>query len=81
MKTTVEINDDLFREVKELAQRHGVPLRTIIESALRHEISRHAEPRRFTLRDATFSGNGLQPPIRDGDWTSMRDLSYDGRGG
>ncbi|MGI8784603.1 MAG: type II toxin-antitoxin system VapB family antitoxin [Acidobacteriota bacterium] len=35
MKTTIEINDELFREAKRRAAKEGASLREIIETALR----------------------------------------------
>ena len=43
MKTTVEIPDNLFREVKTAAARRGLSLKTFLTEALKEKLSR---PRR-----------------------------------
>jgi hypothetical protein len=60
MKTTVEISDPLLREVRELAAREGVTLRTLVERGLHRVIAdtqRHAP---FKLRRASFRGRGCR---------------------
>ena len=81
MKTTVEISDTLLREVRKLATREGVTLRTLIERGLHRVVveTKHNEP--FVLRRASFKGKGLQPDQRDASWERLRDLAYEGRGG
>jgi hypothetical protein len=81
MKTTVEISDPLLREVRKLASREGVTLRTLIERGLHRVVAetKYAVP--FKLRRATFKGKGLQPALRDAQWDSIRELAYGDRGG
>ena len=81
MKTTVEISDPLLREVRELAAREGVTLRTLVERGLHRVIAdtqRHAP---FKLRRASFKGKGLQAALREAPWDSIRELAYGDRGG
>ncbi len=50
MKTTLEIPDALFRDAKKRAAEEGVPLRAIVERALRELLAgarRQAAPFRF----------------------------------
>ena len=79
MKTTVEIPDDLLRQAKEYAARHGVPVREVIETGLRLVLER-TQPgsKRFRLKTITTKGEGL---ICDGDWSTIRSLIYEGHGG
>ena len=80
MKTTVEISDPLLREVRELAAREGVTLRTLVERGLYRVIAdtqRHAP---FKLRRASFKGKGRQAEISQALWDSVRDLIYKDRG-
>jgi hypothetical protein len=80
MKTTVEISDPLLREVRELAAREGVTLRTLVERGLHRVIAdtqRHAS---FELRRASFKGKGRQAEISRASWDSVRDLIYKDRG-
>ena len=80
MKTTVEISDSLLREVRRLAAREGVTLRTLVERGLHRIISetKHREP--FKLRRASFKGKGLQPEFRQASWQQVRDLIYRDQG-
>ena len=79
MKTTVEIPDRLFREAKEYAARHGMPMRAVIELALRAVLENPApRPKRFRLKTVTTKGEG---PACDPDWNTIRSLIYEGHGG
>jgi hypothetical protein len=80
MKTTVEISDSLLREVRRLAAREGVTLRTLVERGLRRVVAETKQEVPFKLRRASFKGKGLQPELRDASWERVRDLAYDGRG-
>ena len=80
MKTTVEISDALLAEARSTAERRGVTLRTLIEEGLRHAVKTGGRRQRFTLRDASFMGEGLQVAHADGDWERIRDAAYEGRG-
>jgi len=81
MKTTVEISDTLLREVRKVATREGVTLRTLIERGLHRVVSETKRSEPFVLRRASFKGKGLQPDQRDASWERLRDLAYEGRGG
>jgi hypothetical protein len=79
MKTTVELPDALFREAKEYAACHGIPMREIFERGLRvvlHEPT--PAKRRFRLKTVTTKGKGL---VCDPDWATIRSLTYEGHGG
>jgi hypothetical protein len=79
MKTTIEIPDALLAEARRVAEREGVTLRALVERGLR-SILRDQPRAGFRLRRASFAGQGLQPGVTEGDWTPIRDLSYEGRG-
>jgi hypothetical protein len=81
MKTTVHIPEALLEEAKAIASREGSTLRELIEAGLRREVTeRRRRRRRFELRDASFTGRGLQPEFRDASWDRIRDAIYEGRG-
>jgi hypothetical protein len=78
VKTTVEISDSLFAEAKALAHRRGITLRQLIEDGLRSSIAQsRARAARFRLRDASFSGEGINPEL---SWNDIRRMIYEGRG-
>lgn len=77
MKTTVELPDDLVREAKRYAARHGLTLRAVIEEGIRSAFRREAGVRAsFVLRDASVDGSGLQPEFRDEAWSRLRKAAY-----
>ena len=80
MKTTVEISDALLRDVRKLAAREGVTLRTLVERGLHRLLSETSGEVRFKLRRASFKGKGRQPEFGEAPWESLRDLVYKDRG-
>jgi Arc/MetJ family transcription regulator len=82
MKTTIDIPDALFASAKREAQRRGTTFRDLVESALRRSLeSSGREARRFKLRKHVFRGEGVQEGIQEGDWSRIRGMTYQGRGG
>ena len=80
MKTTVEISDALLRDVRKLAAREGVTLRTLVERGLHRVLSETNGGAQFRLRRASFKGKGRQAEIDEAPWESLRDLVYKDRG-
>ena len=80
MKTTVELPDSLLREAKRVALRERTTVRALIERGLRAVISERRPAARFTLRNASFRGDGLVRGTSLRDWESIRDLVYSERG-
>ena len=81
MKTTVDIAEPILTEARQLAATEGTTLRELVEEGLRRVLGERRRRRPFTLPDASFGGRGLQPGIREGDWASVRERAYEGRGG
>jgi len=82
MKTTVDIADSLFDELKRTAAKEQTSLRRLIEAALRAFLAARKRPRgRIRLKDGSFPGRGTAPGVREGDWSRIRDIAYEGRGG
>ena len=80
MKTTVEISDPLLREVRRLAARQGVTLRTLVERGLHRVVAETKTHAPFKLRRASFKGKGLQSEFRHAAWDKLRDAAYQDRG-
>lgn len=81
MKITVEIPDALLEEARKVAARHRTTLRALIVEGLRNSIAERRRVAAFNLRNASVDGNGLQPGIEAADWSRIRELVYEGRGG
>jgi hypothetical protein len=81
MKTTIEISDEIFDEAKTLAAKQQTTLRALVEEGLRWVLAQRRREQRFTLRDASVQGRGVQAGVREGDWERIRELTYKGRGG
>ena len=83
MKTTIEIADALFDRAKRLAETRRVSFRHILQSALQAYLKEGETKERapFRLRKKVFTGRGVQPGVREGDWAHIRESIYEGRGG
>ncbi|MBI4873626.1 MAG: DUF2191 domain-containing protein [Acidobacteria bacterium] len=79
MKVTVEISDPLFRRASEFARRREISLSGVFEQGLEAVLTeaRPAAPR-FRLKTVTTKGAGL---ICENEWSKIRSLIYEGRGG
>ena len=80
MKTTIEISDSLLLEIRKVAAREGVTLRTLVERGLHRILAETKRQRPFRLRRASFKGKGIRPELREAAWNEIRDLAYEGRG-
>jgi hypothetical protein len=80
MKTTIEISDSILREARKLASKEHTTVRALVEEGLRRIIAERKHNVPFTLRKATFRGQGLQPDLAGGSWAQIRDRAYEGRG-
>lgn len=81
MKTTIDIADPLLKRAKRLAEKRGTTLKAVLEAALRDLLDAQKAPTgTYRLRTHVFQGRGLQPGLSWDDWTTIRELSYEGRG-
>jgi hypothetical protein len=82
MKTTIEINDTLLLQAKRLAAERHQTLKSILEAALRQFLDANSGVQtQFQLRKHPFRGRGLQSGFPQGDWDSIGEQIYEGRGG
>ena len=77
MRTTIELNDDLFRRAKRQAVEEGETLRGVVESALRQYLVPQGKKPAYKFRWRTESGT-IQPGVRLDDRDALFDL-MDGR--
>ena len=81
MRTTVDLPQSLLKEAKKLAANHKTTVKALIEEGLRRVIVEHQRSRMFSLRKATFKGEGLQSDMEGASWEALRERAYEGRGG
>jgi Arc/MetJ family transcription regulator len=77
MRTTIEISDELFREVKKRAADERTALRQVVENALRAYLGKQPRREAYQLRWHTEQGR-LLPGVRLDDRDALFDL-MDGR--
>lgn len=77
MRTTIEINDQLFRAAKRQAADRGTSLREVVEAALRQHLGKAKAAVPYRLRWQPESGR-LQPGVDLTDRNALFDL-MDGR--
>ena len=80
MRTTVDINDDLFRRAKEAAARTNRPLREVIEDALRESLHRQTRPKgkASTRLPVSKQPPGLRPGVDLDNSASLLDIMEGG---
>jgi hypothetical protein len=73
MRTTVDLSDDLMRRAKKKAADDGVPLRDVVEAALRSYLSHRSAETGYKFQWTTESGE-LMPGIDLDDRDSLFDI-------
>jgi hypothetical protein len=76
MRTTLALDDDLYREAKRVALDSGTTVTAFVEAALREKLRRRhgAARRRKKVPLPTFRGRGLMPGVDLDDSASLLDL-------
>jgi len=76
MRTTIEINDDLMRQVKRVALQSNRTLRAVIEDALRCDLAKGPPAAGSAPKERviTFKGRGLRPGIDLDNTADLLDL-------
>jgi hypothetical protein len=77
MRTTIEISDELFRQLKRKAADEGTAVRHVVESALRVYLGKQVKHKGYQLNWKTERGRML-PGVRLDDRDALFDL-MDGR--
>jgi len=75
MRTTVRLDDDLMRQVKQFAAEEEMTLTAVIQQALRELLARRRrldELERLPL--PSFGGRGLQPGVDLDDTAALLEL-------
>jgi hypothetical protein len=64
MRTTIHLDDTLYRDVKTAAAESGRTVTSLIEDALREQLARpKGSARQKRSRLPTFKGSGLRPGV------------------
>lgn len=77
MRTTIEIGNELFRQLKRRAADEGITIRQVIENALRVYFSKQPRVKGYQLNWKTERGR-IMPGVRLDDRDALFDL-MDGR--
>ena len=81
MRTTIRIDDALYRRAKTLAAQSGRTVSDVIEDAVRTSLSsKPPSGAADTTELPVFGGTGVQPGVDLSDSASLRDLMDDGEG-
>jgi hypothetical protein len=78
MRTTLDITDELFRQAKKRAAEDGVPLRRVVEEALRGYLSARPRAAGYRLRWRSTKGEtapGVDPDDRNSLYDVMDGIS------
>lgn len=72
--------DKLFNKVKNEAHKRRTTMASVLEEALSHYFvcDQHTG---FKLKKHAFGHGGLVDGLTEGDWPSLRERAYEGRGG
>jgi hypothetical protein len=74
VRTTVRLDDDLYREVKERAAREGRTVASVLEDAVRVGMRRPADTEAKRFVPPTFGSGGLMPGVDLSDNSALSDL-------
>ena len=75
MRTTINLDDHLLNQIKELAARNGRTMTDVIEDALRRAVAPEENSRiKRKVRLTTVNGKGARPGIDLDDTASLLDL-------
>ena len=68
MKTTIELPDELLRQVRDLARESGVTMRELVVEGLRNELARRAAPApKVDFVFTAVDGHGLADGVTAAD--------------
>jgi len=80
VRTTIRLDDDLARELKQIAARNGRTFADVVDEALRESLARRRGGAELPAPDLpVFHGTGLQPGVDLDDSASLLDV-MEGRG-
>jgi hypothetical protein len=77
MRTTINLDDALLAEAKQVAARTGRSLTAVVEDALRESLHRRHHTARRVVELPTFGEGGVRPGVDLDDSAALLDLLDD----
>ncbi len=78
MRTTIRLDDELFRQAKRAAVESGQTLTALIEDSVRERLARRGtRKKRIRVKLPTYRGSALQPGVDLDDSAALLDLMED----
>jgi hypothetical protein len=74
MRTTINLDDALLAEAKQVAARTGRSLTAVVEDALRESLRRRQDTARQAIELPVFGEGGVQPGVDLDDGVALLDL-------
>jgi hypothetical protein len=74
MRTTINLDDNLLAEAKQVAARTGRSLATVVEDALRESLHRRRHTVRRVVELPVFGEGGVRPGVDLDDGAALLDL-------
>lgn len=75
MRTTIRLDDELFRQAKRAAVESGQTLTALIEDSVRERLARRGtKKKRVRVKLPTYRGSALQPGVDLDDSAALLDL-------
>jgi hypothetical protein len=74
MRTTIDLDDEVLREAKQLAAANGVTLTRLIEDSVRAVLRRRAERSGTRTELPVFHGRGLRAGVDLADSAELLDV-------
>ena len=74
MRTTIDLDDALLAEAKQVAARTGRTLTAVVEDALRQSLHRRHQTTRQAIDLPVFGEGGTQPGVDLDDSAALLDL-------
>ncbi len=74
MRTTIDLDDPLFRELKQEAARRGTTLRQLVNESLRQALAKPRRKPKYRFNWKVDRGGQILPGVRLNDRKSLFDL-------
>ena len=74
MRTTINLDDALLAEAKQVAARTGQTLTAVVEDALRHSLHRRQQTTSGAIELPVFGEGGTRPGVDLDDSATLLDL-------